>query len=113
MDSHQIEILSQARRHKVNDREEDEAEEILNCFEDWVRENCPLEIIRWGKACLPYEYWKLLYFKKQIRKCAVKGWMQGLREAIDGYKEFVSRIKKEWDRMKIIWARSNDSRAGD
>ncbi len=95
----------------MNDREEDEAEEILNCFEDWVRENCPLEIIRWGKACLPYEYWKLLYFKKRIRKCSVKGWMQGLRDAIEGYMKFASQIKENYARQRMR-TRSPNSHLG-
>ena len=90
---------------------ENGTEEILDSFDDWVRENFSREMMSWGKACLPYEYWKLLYFKKRIRKCAVKGWMQGLQRAIEGYKDFATRIKEEYDRRQKLWARLNDSRA--
>jgi len=79
---------------------ENGTEEILDSFDDWVRENFSREMMSWGKACLHYEYWKLLYFKKRIRKCATKGWTEGLREAIEDYMKFASQIREKHDRHR-------------
>lgn len=89
----------------------DKAEQILEAFNEWIEENAPKDMMKWAKRCLPYEHHKVSYFGKRIRRCASKGWLEGLPGAIEGYKDFVGRIKKEWDRMRKIWARLNDSHA--
>ena len=82
--------------------ENDEMEQVLETFNEWVESNCTPELLRFAQRVLPYEHWKLSYFKRRIRRCAAKGWMEGLQNAIRGYVDFASRIKTKYETVRRV-----------